>query len=163
MHFNNENIILHIRKYTNGRYEENSRKILHSPALYNKAGDVPLFHQKCSELSMKTPPKLLAPLRVFKVESVDGGGYAVHARWGKPEASKGHIHRVPMKAPNADDPASAKTEVDTEPFSREGEEIVIETPCLILVLQKVAQSDVRSSLKLTRAQRLPGSSSQDPL
>ena len=47
------------------------------------------------------PPRLLAPLRVFKVEPNGDDGYLVHARWGAPveHASDKHVHRAPVGAP----------------------------------------------------------------
>ena len=48
-----------------------------------------------------TPPRLLAPLRVFKVEKGehDSNDYVVHARWGTPIKHPGGKHRAQL--PNA--------------------------------------------------------------
>ena len=43
-----------------------------------------------------TPPKLLAPLRVFAVEAAAGGGFAVRARWGDAVEHEGGDHREPV-------------------------------------------------------------------
>ena len=52
-------------------------------------------------LATPTPPRLLAPLRVFKVEqivSTDGASeYLVHARWGAAVDHPGGHHRVPVE------------------------------------------------------------------
>ena len=45
-----------------------------------------------------TPPKLLAPLRVFAVEAAAGGGFAVRARWGDAVEHEGGDHREPVRS-----------------------------------------------------------------
>lgn len=49
-------------------------------------------------LASSTPPQLIAPFRVFKVEPQDGGGYIVHARRGETVEHTGGKYRVPLPA-----------------------------------------------------------------
>ena len=100
-------------------------------------------------LALPTPPKLLAPLRVFKVESVndidDEGGYIVHARWGVPNLYYGEQHRIPLSKGDSipdraqeiditeiesdDDEEESGASEDDVP--KEGDEIVFHHPILL--------------------------------
>lgn len=67
-----------------------------------------------------TPPRLLAPLRVFAGERAgrgDAGGYVVRARWGPPAEHAGGEYRAPLQ------PASAAEEAPAE-----GSEVSLCTP-----------------------------------
>ena len=64
------------------------------------------------------PPRLLAPLRVFKVER-SGGEYVVHARWGAPVEHPGGEHRAPIKSGKDDEDGD---EEDGEEDEEEEEE-----------------------------------------
>ena len=67
-----------------------------------------------------TPPKLLAPLRVFAVEAAAGGGFAVRARWGDAVEHEGGDHREPVR-PAAAAKAAAKA-------AAAGGEVELRTP-----------------------------------
>ena len=61
-----------------------------------------------------TPPRLLAPLRVFAVErraEADGGGYVVRARWGPPAEHAGGEYREAVGGGAEEDPPVEGTEV----------------------------------------------------
>ena len=61
-----------------------------------------------------TPPRLLAPLRVFAVEK-EGAGYLVRARWGPPAEHAGGEFR-------------ASLDVASVPPGKEGSELTLRTP-----------------------------------
>ncbi|KAH8052378.1 pyridine nucleotide-disulfide oxidoreductase [Aureococcus anophagefferens] len=67
-----------------------------------------------------TPPKLLAPLRVFAVDAAAGGGFAVRARWGDAVEHEGGDHREPVR-PAAAAKAAAKA-------AAAGGEVELRTP-----------------------------------
>ena len=65
------------------------------------------------------PPRLLAPLRVYKVEKDQSGdGFVVRARWGPPVTHEGGEHRTPFH----DDDA------EIEEIGEEGAEVTLHTP-----------------------------------
>jgi len=72
--------------------------------------------------SSPKPPRLLAPLRVFKVEKEkhndSSSGYVVHARWGAPVEHSGGEHRTPF---HNDDEGE-------EEIGKEGTEVELRTP-----------------------------------
>ena len=82
----------------------------------------PYTVQRINEaLEMPTPPRLLAPLRVTKVEEAKGGakGFLVHATWGEAEDDEGSFvskRRVTEEEKGEDEPGE------------EGTEIVLRTP-----------------------------------
>ena len=98
--------------------------------------------------TMPVPPRLLAPLRVFKVESLGAsgrGGFLVHARWGAPvEQSSMGKHRAPpvqgaAASHSGEDTGEASEEEELaedgeeedeeeEETGEEGTEITLRTP-----------------------------------
>jgi len=61
-----------------------------------------------------TPPRLLAPLRVFAVErreEADGGGFVVRARWGPPTEHPGGEYRESVGGATAEEQPVEGTEV----------------------------------------------------
>ena len=67
------------------------------------------------------PPRLLAPLRVFKVER-SGGEYVVHARWGAPVEHPGGEHRAPIKSGKDDEDGDEEDGEEDEEEEEEDEE-----------------------------------------
>jgi len=72
-------------------------------------------------LASPTPPRLLAPYRVFAVEPQDDGGYLVKARRGPPVKHKDGKHRVPLRESN---PEGA----DEDDAATDGAEVSLRTP-----------------------------------
>ncbi|QDZ19607.1 pyridine nucleotide-disulfide oxidoreductase [Chloropicon primus] len=57
------------------------------------------------------PPRLLGPLRVFKVEKKGSEGYVVRARWGAPAEKSGGEHRTPIHEDYEEEVGEVGTEV----------------------------------------------------
>ena len=76
-----------------------------------------------------TPPRLLAPLRVFAVEPVESGGgdsgFLVRARWGTPVEHKVDEVTAPLRVAVA---AAERAAASAYPDHAEGGEISIRTP-----------------------------------
>ena len=72
---------------------------------------------------MPTPPSLLAPLRVFKVETLEdpNDGYLVHARWGAQVEYAGGKHRDRLQTTGSVDGTGSSD-------CAEGSEISLRTP-----------------------------------
>ena len=73
--------------------------------------------------TMPTPPSLLAPLRVFKVETLEdpNDGYLVHARWGAQVEYAGGKHRDRLQTTGSVDGTGSSD-------CAEGSEISLRTP-----------------------------------